>query len=228
MPAACCRQPHTCAVATDSYSIALGCALPPDAITPHRALPVGDAEQRRPRPQCVLLHRTLLQRPRLPLLHKLHAAACAVLCGTSQEIFQQPACSWRRANPRGGSVAVPRAHDVLLCSGCVPPERAFPTAHPPTLLHCALCVAQPEGTSSVAVAAPCRCAHTCTSNCMRPQWRGSRTWTMRYSQLRGCGRVQLSTHCAALRASVVAPCPSTVSSASAAAAGLVRCLAPGQ
>ena len=129
---------------------------------------------------------------------------------------------------RGGSVAVPRAHDVLLCSGCVPPERAFPTAHPPTLLHCALCVAQPEGTSSVAVAAPCRCAHTCTSNCMRPQWRASRTWTMRYSQLRGCGRVQLSTHCAALRASVVAPCPSTVSSASAAAAGLVRCLAPGQ
>ena len=74
----------------------------------------------------------------LPLLHKLHAAACAVLCGA--RACSQPLCSWRRANPE--SATARHAHGALLRSGCMlRPDHTSLTAG----LFAALCGA-PSGT----------------------------------------------------------------------------------
>ena len=69
--------------------------------------------------------------PGFRLLHKLHAAACAVLCGGHQErACPQPL--WRRANP--GGTAAQHAPGALLRSGRVLPRAhlyPLPTCHPP-------------------------------------------------------------------------------------------------
>jgi hypothetical protein len=79
-----------------------------------------------------LLHRTRLQRPPAPdSFHKLHAAACAVLCGGHQERdCPQPLCGRGGERIRQhGSTA--RQHGALLRDGCVLPPSA-PAGCPPS------------------------------------------------------------------------------------------------
>ena len=115
----------------------------------HRTFPTE--EQRRRRPQRSLLHRTRLQRPRLPTAsHKLHAAACAVLCGGTP----------RACHPASVVVVACESgqRDSTACARRAPSQwlRAHPsapTARPPP------CTAHPAAHTSSRDTSPhgCRC-----------------------------------------------------------------------
>eukprot|EP00962_Isochrysis_galbana_P040293 scaffold14576_cov132-Isochrysis_galbana.AAC.17 len=97
-------------------------------------------EQRRRHPQRALHHRARLQRPRLPLLHNLHAAACAVLCGGNTHGLAHSLSARggeRNRVARQHGMRTARSSAVAACS----PERTLPTARPPS------CTAHPAPAS---------------------------------------------------------------------------------
>ena len=149
----------------------LGCAAHGHAPPPH--VPDGGAAETASAALSAPSHPAPAT-PGSRLLHKLHAAACAVLCGGHQErACPQPLCSWRACESgQHSSTAHSTARSSVAASS---PERTSPTARLPS------CTAPPAPHTSsrdmsiTGVAASCRCAHARTPSCTRPRWRGSRT-----------------------------------------------------
>ena len=139
-----------------SPSSRVRCSQPwPRPTTSHVPFPT---EERRWHPQRSLLHRSRLQRPPgSRLLHKLHAAACAVLCGGTPR-----ACHPVSVFVASERIRAARQHGmrtasaVAACSQTAPhPLPARPlarSAHPAPHPH--------RDTSPMGVAASCRCART--------------------------------------------------------------------
>jgi len=147
------------------------CSQPwPRPTTSHVPFPT---EERRWHPQRSLLHRSRLQRPPgSRLLHKLHAAACAVLCGGTPRACHPVSvfvASERIRAARQHGMRTARSSAVAACSQSAPhPLPARPLARR-TLRHI------PTETRAPWVSLHPAAAHAHAFSCTRPRWRESHT-----------------------------------------------------
>ena len=158
----------------------LGCA-PRRSPTTHCPSVMWNSGQ--PRPQRVVLPRIRLPSPQLPPALLAHCMPQLALCCVAQAKIYGHSLARGGEESTGGSVAVPCAHNAFIRSGCVPPEWPSPLSTCP-LSSTFRTVAHLHG---------CRCPMPRRMH-LHLQLHAAEvarvpTWTMRYSQLRGCGRV---------------------------------------
>ena len=153
-------------------------------------------EQRRRRPQRSLLHRTRLQRPRLPLLSQpAHHSLRRAVWRNPKSVPTASVVVAASESGQHGSTAhsTARSSSVTACSPSSPPP--LPARPPSCTAHPAAHTSSRDTSPPTGVAAGLPAAHAHDFGCSRPRWRGP-SMRIRTARMPGsCTAVE--SHCSA-------------------------------